>query len=205
MSGKRERWEALTNSSRANSQKRKLIIDAAISAFAQNEFSQTNLDDIADRLNISKPTIYYYAGNKEDLIFLCRMRCLRQLKDAIARSTQAKMSGAEKLEIILRELTAWVMTDAARCYARHYLHATNPSAASRLRREERVIDTIVSLAIKEGIEDRSLRPVNVRLTAAAIIGAFSWTAFWFEPTKKSGTGSELQKAYADLFMSAVRA
>ena len=200
MLNKRRPREALSKLSQGNFEKRKLIVAAAIAAFARNEFAQTNLDDIADNLNVSKPTIYYYAGNKEDLIVLCQMEALRQLKSALSRSIQTEMTGAEKLEIILRELTAWVMTDAARCYARHYLHAKSTSTANRLRREERAIDAIVSLAIEEGIEDRSLRSMNVRLSAAAIIGAVSWTAFWFEPNRKLVTSSELQKAYTDLFL-----
>src|SRR3546814_9604290 len=48
--------------------KREAVLQTAARAFAENGYHRTSLEEIAARLGVSKPTIYYYAQNKDDLV-----------------------------------------------------------------------------------------------------------------------------------------
>ncbi|KAJ8135823.1 hypothetical protein OY671_010964 [Metschnikowia pulcherrima] len=47
--------------------KRDAVSRAAVRMFNEKGFHQTSLDDVAARLGISKPTIYHYLGNKDQV------------------------------------------------------------------------------------------------------------------------------------------
>ena len=51
--------------------KREAVIHAAARAFNERGYHNTSLDDIAAALEVTKPTIYYYVENKEQLLFAC--------------------------------------------------------------------------------------------------------------------------------------
>jgi TetR/AcrR family transcriptional regulator len=48
-------------------EKIRVVLDAAISAFAEQGYAGARTDDIADRAGISKRSMYYYVGDKETL------------------------------------------------------------------------------------------------------------------------------------------
>jgi len=47
---------------------RRRIVDAGFEAMCEKGFAQTTMDDVADRLGVSKPALYRYFKNKEELI-----------------------------------------------------------------------------------------------------------------------------------------
>ena len=49
--------------------RRKEIFEAALNVFSEKGFDKTTLDEVADKVGISKPAIYLYFNSKEDLFF----------------------------------------------------------------------------------------------------------------------------------------
>jgi len=49
------------------SDRRDELLKMAAQVFYEKGFAQTTLQDIADRMNFTKPAIYYYANSKEAL------------------------------------------------------------------------------------------------------------------------------------------
>ena len=64
-------WRAGRKRLRDHSVKRDAVVRAAARAFNERGFHNTSLDDIAAALEVTKPTIYYYVPNKEQLLFEC--------------------------------------------------------------------------------------------------------------------------------------
>ncbi|MDD3136674.1 MAG: TetR/AcrR family transcriptional regulator [Methanoregula sp.] len=66
---------------------RKKIVAEAFSVFLQKGFEKTKMEDIAARLNVTKPAIYRYFRNKEDLFFTALVEQLMQeYYEAFSRS-----------------------------------------------------------------------------------------------------------------------
>ena len=51
--------------------KREAVLLAAVRAFNARGFHAASLDDVTTTLRVSKPTIYHYLGNKEQVLLEC--------------------------------------------------------------------------------------------------------------------------------------
>src|SRR3546814_14717544 len=80
--------------------KREAVLQTAARAFAENGYHRTSLEEIAARLGVSKPTIYYYAQNKDDLVAAIAARALDEIvaaMDAAEQSSALSRSEARRL------------------------------------------------------------------------------------------------------------
>src|SRR5712675_1808866 len=73
-------WRAGRKRLRDHSVKRDAVIRVAARAFNERGFHNTSLDDIAAALEVTKPTIYYYVSNKEQLLFECFLAGVEQIR-----------------------------------------------------------------------------------------------------------------------------
>ena len=65
----RPRWNNLVKSpDEQYLLKRQAVIAEAVRAFGRNGYQNTSLDDIAGKLNVTKPALYYYFKSKEELL-----------------------------------------------------------------------------------------------------------------------------------------
>ena len=66
-------WASVPDRQQQREAKRHAVLQAAAQLFNEG-FHATSLDDIAARLNVSKPTLYYYVKNKDEIL----LQCVRQ-------------------------------------------------------------------------------------------------------------------------------
>lgn len=55
-------------------QQRDRMLRAAADCFNQKGYSGTSLKDVANRLGLTDPALYYYVRSKEELVYLCYLR-----------------------------------------------------------------------------------------------------------------------------------
>src|ERR1019366_9449101 len=82
--------------------KRMAILRAAARAFTEQGYHQTSINELADKLGVAKPMLYYYADSKDDLLFRCGQVARGALLAAMAQAQAAHYKGAEKLELFFR-------------------------------------------------------------------------------------------------------
>ena len=63
-------------------QRREWVLRACVRTFNERGFSQTSLDEVAASLKISKPTIYSYLGNKDQVLLECVRRGIEEIRRA---------------------------------------------------------------------------------------------------------------------------
>src|SRR3546814_3852597 len=61
---------------------RQAVLVAAVRMFNERGFHATSLDDVAASLGVTKPVIYHYLGNKDQVVFECVRIGLAQLREA---------------------------------------------------------------------------------------------------------------------------
>src|SRR6202012_295221 len=83
-------WGTRRDRAAERERKREAVLHAAAEAFAEHGYHRTSLDDIAARLGITKPTLYYYARNKDDLISAVATRAVNSIREAIEGDRDAK-------------------------------------------------------------------------------------------------------------------
>lgn len=73
------------------------IIDVAEKLFIKNGYEGTSMDDIAKEAQFTKPTIYQYFSNKEDLFFAVVLKFAKQWISNIKESIKEKRNALEKI------------------------------------------------------------------------------------------------------------
>lgn len=166
---------------RDREEKREAVLRAAVRMFNARGFHATSLDDVAASLGISKPTIYHYLGNKEQVLIECVNRGLEMLNDAAASADRTPGNGLERLRLFLCRYAQINMDDFGRCVIRTDDELLSIEGATQFRARKRKIDDAVRAMIADGVADGSIAPVDVRFAAFTLAGALNWPARWHAP------------------------
>ncbi|HZH09744.1 MAG TPA: TetR/AcrR family transcriptional regulator [Microvirga sp.] len=174
-------WKKPADRQKEREVKRDAVLRAAARAFNENGFHKTSLDDVAERLNVTKPTIYYYVKNKDQILFECVRIGLEMLEDASAQIEGTDATGLSKLIALWRVYVQIVTEDFGRCLILVGEDPLPPATRKELRALKGRIDKRFRSVITEGIEDGSIRPCDPKMAAFAAAGALSWIARWYDP------------------------
>jgi AcrR family transcriptional regulator len=193
------RWNgAVADRQEQHDQKRLAILGQAAKLFDERGYYGTSLSDIAAALHVTKPTLYYYVKNKEDIVSQIIERAIETV-EAHAKTAHAAGSNAlERLRVFARGYVELMNSEYGRCLLT--LRRIPASAATRARTAAgyRRIDAIGRDLIAAGIRDGSIRECDVRLAAFALYGAINWTPNWFHPGEPL-SASEAGDALFDVF------
>ncbi len=162
-------------------QKREAVLRAAVRMFNAQGFHATSLDDVAASLGVSKPTIYHYLGNKDQVLLECLMRGIEQLREAAEATATVPGTGLDRLRSFLRAYAEVMMDDFGRCVIRTGDETLAPESSVRFRALKREIDISMRALIEAAVADGSIAPIDVKLGAFAIAGALNWPARWHRP------------------------
>ncbi|WCT73607.1 TetR/AcrR family transcriptional regulator [Sphingomonas naphthae] len=160
--------------------KREAVLRAAVRTFNARGFQAASLDDVAARLKISKPTIYHYLGNKEQVLLECVTRGLEILRGAATKAQSGQGSGLERLTRFLTAYAEAIMDDFGRCVIRTADEALSPEGGARFRALKSEIDAAMRALIEQGVADGSIGPVDVKMAAFTLAGALNWPARWHD-------------------------
>ena len=175
------------------------ILRGAATAFAEEGYHQTSVNNLAERLNVSKPVLYYYAKNKDDLLFQCGGIARRELTEAIRAAEAAKLSGAGRLRRFFSAYTGIMCGAFGRCLALVDHRALALDSRAKDIDSRRDMEAAVRQMIVAGQSDGSIGPCDATLAARALFGAFNGIPRWFRP-EGALDASDVAEAYLDIFM-----
>ena len=137
------------------------ILEATIKVFNRKGLKFT-MDDIASELSMSKKTIYTVFRDKESMFFAMVDYCFDKIKESESEIlSDDSLSTVEKIRGVLAVLpSGYKDVDFRQLYT---LKAKYPNTYSRVEeRLETGWEKTIAL-INQGIEEGSIRPVNVNL------------------------------------------
>jgi len=160
--------------------KRKRIVDAARRLFYEKGYERTTLEDIAERLEVTKQFIYSYYKNKNEILHEIAQQCISECLEAQSRVLAGKLSIADKLARIVEEVTKVVIVNQANTiiYLREEMNL-DWQVAQRIREQRNEFDHRNMKLLKEGGRAGILCVVDERVTARCIGGILVWCALWY--------------------------
>lgn len=182
-------------------EKREAVLHAAAQAFGQNGYYRTSLDDIAERLGITKPTLYYYAKNKEDLIVAVMARALQQMLAELPLDPHS--NAYEQLRVFLRNYAEVAATDFGMCLTQLSSADLSEGVGTEIRDGKAAIDRRIRALLTAGMSDGSIGACDVKLTAFMIAGAINGIGRWY----RAGEGlsaSAIAEIYVNQFGAGLR-
>ena len=64
-------WMPFESRRRARDEKREAVLRTAVQLFLEQGYHRATLNEVAERLNITKPALYNYFRGKEEILFEC--------------------------------------------------------------------------------------------------------------------------------------
>ena len=175
--------------------KRDAVIVTAARAFHERGYHNTSLDDIATALGVTKPTVYYYVPNKEQLLFECFQAGLVPIREALRRAEAMQGTGRERLREVVRDYALAIASDYGWCMVRAEHQDLGPELSARVRELKSEIDPGIRRLLEQGRDDGSIDVGDPKLVAFAMAGALNWIAHWYRPGE-----SHSAEAVADAFV-----
>lgn len=174
-------WAPASHREQQREAKRQAVLQAAAQLFNERGFHATSLDDIAARLNVSKPTLYYYVKNKDEILLQCVKQGLHMTLEGIEASRAAGGNAVDQLRACMRVYAEIVMQPFGMCLIRVGDEEVPEPSRTELRRMKSQIDLAFRRLVAQGVEDGALEPCDPKMTAFVIAGGLSWIGRWYRP------------------------
>ena len=191
-------WRASRERQHDREVKREAVIRAAAHAFNHKGYHNTSLDDIAAALEVTKPTVYYYVSNKEQLLFECFLAGAEQIRAAFREGKSLDVPARERLNAVLRNYAKAMASEFGWCMVRVEDQDLSPDMSSQIKAMKSEIDQGIRRLIREGVQDGSIHPCDPKMTAFALAGSLNWIAHWYRENQ-SMTGAEIADAFITVF------
>ena len=161
--------------------KREAVLKTAAQLFLEKSYGRTSMNDVADRLNITKPALYHYFENKEDILLECYRLGVGLIEGILNEISGHGGDGLQKVEAFIQSYATVMTVNFGRCVMRLDEGDLTSDARAEVRAYKRKIDRRLRSFIQEGIEDGSIAPCDIKIAAFSIAGALNWICMWYEP------------------------
>lgn len=161
--------------------KREAVLRAAASLFCQRGYNATQMSDVAKQLGVTKPTIYYYFKNKEDVLVACFEVGFELIESTLRDGNIRHKKAADRLREVMRAYAEIMTQDFGKCTVRIPTNDLSESSRKRINLNRRKFDSRIRSLVMEAIEDGSIPPCDPKIAAFTMLGSVNWIAQWHKP------------------------
>ena len=171
-----------TKNGRTRALREEAILQAAADCFGEQGYRATTLETIAERLGISRVTLYRYCPSKEELLVRVFERSIAIFQRDLRQICLQSIAPEEKLRQIIRHQVR-LMADHRNFLTVFFSEESNlpGEIAERARAERRVYDGLIEEVIAAGVKAGRLAPLPAKLVSFAILGMCNWLYQWYQP------------------------
>ena len=154
--------------------RKQTIVEAATECFARRGYHNTSISDIIDRAGIARGTFYLYFKSKHDVFRFILDGFIKHIGDQIKTiRLGGKVSPADQMRANVERLVDAILANSAP--AKIVLNEAvglNPEIDDKLRSFYGKLIGMIEKSLARGIALKLVRPIDPRLSATIIIGAF---------------------------------
>lgn len=161
--------------------KREAVLKTAAQLFIEKSYARTSMNDVADRLKITKPALYHYFDNKEDILLECYRLGVGLIEKTLSEIADHGGTGLQKVEAFIHSYALVMTVNYGRCVMRLDEGDLTSDARTEVRAYKKKIDRRLRGFIQEGMEDGTIAQCDTKIAAFSIAGALNWICMWYEP------------------------
>ena len=161
--------------------KREAVLKTAAQLFLEKSYGRTSLNDVADRLSVTKPALYRYFRNKEEILLECYRVGVGLIGSALDDIAPRCGTGLERVEAFILAYANAMTVNFGRCVMRLDEGDLSEDARGEVRAYKRKLDRRLRSFIQQGIEEGSIARCDPKIAAFAIAGALNWICMWYRP------------------------
>lgn len=169
--------------SRAEQQdtKRKAIIREAGRVFNRRGSHGTTLEDVAERLGVTKTALYRYVNNKNDLLCACHEEAMEIAFENLDTGERTGRTGLEKIQIAMTGYLKTMISDLGVPVLLLEENALEKQSAVRIVALRDKFEKRLRALVELGITDGSIVATDSKLAVFMLLGAVHWVTKWYSP------------------------
>lgn len=180
-----------------------LIQNAAATLFAKEGFHNTSMSELAAFCNISKPLLYHYYKDKEEILFNIASDYMSELVGLTKTPKLEGLVGEEKLRVLIANF----MKQYEHAQAQHIVLTQDVKFLSDARRDQivskqREVVQQFNLVISQMCPELADRKLDKPITMI-LFGMINWTFTWLRSDGQLSY-EQMGKLATDLFISGVK-
>lgn len=158
------------------------LLDAALATFTEHGYHGASVRDIAQRVGVTVPTLYYHHGSKQGLLVALLEASIEDLTSRLDRATQGtEHDPVEQLAALVactvlftchRPSIAWLDAEA------RYLDA---EARARYVQPRQDLERRFLAVLEQGRRDGAFPITEPAVRLRALLGALQSIAIWYQP------------------------
>jgi len=182
--------------------KRRALLRAAAQLFNEKGYHATSLDEVARRLDVTKPTIYKYIKSKDQILFDCMRLGIEMMREAIAEAEEAGGSSRDKLRAAMAGYARIVTLDFGQCLVKVGEEHLPADSKQQLRRLKAEMDQEFRKLIFAAMEEGAIRQRNPKIVTFVVAGALGWIGRWYNPAGPE-TAEQIADQCIDILMEGI--
>lgn len=192
--------EAVPSAEQQRELKRDALLRQAAKAFRADGYHGSSLADIAANLGISKPTLYYYVKNKQDLLYQCHLAAADQALDSIC--TAPGLNALERLTQTMQNYVASMISEGSLTVVILEEKSLNDEQLAEVIALRDQFQSGVIEIVAQGQLDGSIRKCEPKFGAFCVLGTANWVTKWYRPEGR-WREEDINLAVADFIRSAM--
>ena len=173
------------------------ILRVAAEVLSEKGYYNTSLEEIADRLDLAKASLYHYFDSKEALLTACLGTVAEEAIRRLTVIASGPGTAAERLRVLIVEQLRIITVEYPELARLFLAHLEWPATVrARIREWHTRHDAVFKAAIEEGVKSGELADVDVSVVGHNLTGALNFVPFWFKP-KGRFSADEAFAAVAD--------
>jgi AcrR family transcriptional regulator len=181
-------------------EKRDAVLKQAAALFAERGYDSVSLNELADSLNITKPTLYYYFKSKNEILLEIQGQAQDEVLGEIEDAKKFEGTGLERLEYFLSRYIDTVISDSVRCLANAKLDPRKSGRAGQINDRIKSVEKSLIDFFQQGMQDGTIKRQDVRILYHATFGMLNSLAVWYKqhgPVKRQQMAEQIVSLLVD--------
>jgi AcrR family transcriptional regulator len=158
------------------------ILEAAAQVFRQKGFHGASMQDIANAVNLQKPSLYHHVSSKQEILLALLNRALELLLERISAISSQAIPSDKKLQEMVRAYLQILAenTDLSAVLLFEHRSLERKQHARHVPNRDK-FEALWRSVLEEGVAGGLFVCDDPALTTRAILGILNWTITWYRP------------------------
>jgi AcrR family transcriptional regulator len=184
--------------------KKQAVIAEASRAFGRHGYKNVSLDEIASALNVTKPALYYYFKNKQELVYECHELAMQLGDRVLSESIASESTGYGRIAAFIKNYISMLTDEMGAPAILQDFSGMSAVHQKKIISRRRRFDQELRQVLVGGVQDGSIAPCNEKMAVIWFMGAVSSIPHWLR-SDGGLSSSEVAEIFIDFLAHGIRA
>lgn len=161
--------------------KKEQILRDIAELFYENGYEKTSIRDISRSLNISKPGLYYYFTNKQEMLFDMIFDFMEKTNLHLSEELKDIETPEDKLYCIIKNhISSFIKSPARMRVLIYEAHSLDDEYYQKFKNKQLEYIAVIKEVLQE-ILKRNNSGRNINVVTFILLGMLNWIIQWYEP------------------------